>query len=354
MKNVLRIISALLCASFLICAAGCSGADESTTGASSQTETGKGTEADGTTVPDETTAVPDTGADTVTEEETTVTEQITTDPPKPETVAGMMVYYEDFSSYGDVDGTDAVMKALGWKIQTSAEDHAPSDWTARAGIKDGRLYIENNPEDKSFSGKDGYALMLDENYMKGVEEFGTYTLQYDVTYGAAANSKRYLNIVTEYDGEYYNSYHFRVGGYGNNQVYYAGKWYTYDAKNEDDLFAAQKTTGDGMSTIAYKLLGRTESMDEGISDVFRDVTVTVRVIRGSERVDVLMKTADMPDFVRVSRMSEAGDAYGLDSDMKSGAVCFKTGGAINGFVDNIAIWTGDGDMPADTSVNYAP
>ena len=351
MKNTLKMIIAVLSLAAMLFAVSCgqkTTADTTggTTAAEPQTSSDPGT-----TVPD-TTEEPATEPDTTEEPETEpVTE---TDPVPSELTDGVMVYYEDFSSYGDVEGKDGVISALGWRVLTVGEDGAPSDWTAELTLKDGALHVRNYSDDGSFKGSDGYALILDDAYMARVEKYGTYTLQYDVTYGTALNHKRYLNFVTEYGGGSYNSYHFRVGGYGNNQIYANGNWFTYDAADEDDLFAAQKKTTEDRTTIAYKLLGRTEEPGDNYIDMFKDVTVTVRVIRGKERADILMKTADMEDFVRVSKYNEMGDAYGQEDELTGSAVCFKTGGAINGYVDNIAIWTGDGDMPADRTVTYVP
>ncbi|MBO4869412.1 MAG: hypothetical protein J5585_06835 [Clostridia bacterium] len=348
MKTALRMTSLFLC---IIISAGliaCGGESQTTTGAATEPDSGV-TATDAAPATEPVTETPATEAET-----TAATEAETTAPPKPDVADGMMIYYEDFSSYGDIDDTDGVIAALGWKIQDVFDDYAPSDWTASLRLENGELCVSNYADDGSFSGSDSYAMILDAAYMARAEKYGSYTLQYDVTYGTASNHKRYINFVTEYDGETYNSFHFRVGGYGNNQVYYCTKWHTYDAANEDDLFAAQKTTEDGLSTIAYKLLGRAEPLGDTYKDMFKDVTVTIRVIRVGGLADILMKTADMDDFVRVSRSCPDADGYGYAADLDGGAVCFKAGGAINGRVDNVAIWAGTGDMPADKTVTYVP
>ena len=276
-----------------------------------------------------------------------------TEPPKPQYYDGQMVYFEDFSSYGDVEGTDGTVSALGWQILTAA-DLAPSDWDSALSIKDGELIVENYSE--STGGTDSYVLMLQPNYMKQVRKYGKYTLQYDVTYTAAGNAKRYINIVTEYSEDGYNSYHFRIGGYGNNQCYCYKQWFTYDIADDDDLFAAQKKNENGYTTIAMKLLGLDGATDtaDAINN-FKDKTVTIRIRRdlknGSE---VYMKTADMEDFVLVSRSSEFSEGYDYLEDVIGNAVCLKAGGKINGRVDNIAIWLGFTDMPEDKTVTYQP
>lgn len=346
MKRILETAAALLCVLTVFTVVSCKRPGQpggAGTGPASATSAGDASQI----VDTEAGSAGSTAADTVTEPDET-------EPVKPDVTDGMMIYYEDFTKYGDVEGTDAVIEALGWRILSKDADLAPSDWTASLEIKNGGLVVRNYSEDGSFKGTDGYAMVLDDGYMDRALRHGTYTLQYDVTYESAVNHKRYLNFVTEFDGESYNSFHFRIGGYGNNQIYYFEKWYTYDSLNEDDLSAAVKETGNGASTIAYKLLGRSETLSDDHKDMFSGITVTVRVIRGAERADILMKTADMADFVRISRYSDEGDAYGYEDDLEGKAVCFKTGGAVNGRIENVALWTGDGDMPADKTITYVP
>ena len=37
-----------------------------------------------------------------------------------------------------------------------------------------------------------------------------------------------------------------------------------------------------------------------------------------------------------------------------GGICLKTGGKMNGYVDNIMVWIGLGDEPADKTVTFKP
>ena len=281
------------------------------------------------------------------------------DPPatdsKPEVTDGMMLYYEDFSSYENMSGAERIAGKLNWDVLSSGGDGAPSDWTADLAIEDGRLVVTNYWPEEDRKGNDSYVEILDRNYMKRAWEHGAYTLQYDVTYTAAANYKRYINIVTEYSGRIYNSYHFRIAGYGNDQIYYETDWLTYDIADSRDLFAAQKTTGDGFTTIAKKLLDiDTPVNNDAAIDNFRDVTVTIRIVRSKTYCAVYMKTADMTDFVQVSVSSAESGGYPYMALVQGWGVTLKAGGAINGYVDNIAIWTGDGEMPEDHTVNYVP
>jgi len=287
--------------------------------------------------------------------EVPATEAPATEAPKTEITDGMMLYYEDFSSYEDMAGAIRIASKLGWKILYTGIDGAHGEWTADLAIKDGKLVVNNYWPEQNKSGDDGYIEMLDNDYMKRVWEHGTYTLQYDVTYTGAANYKRYINIITEYSANTYNSFHFRIAGYGNNQIRYQNQWYTYDIKDTQDLFAAQKTTGDGLTTIAYKLLGNEAALNEEAAiDTFKDITVTIRIVRSKTFVAVYMKTAEMTDFVQVSVSSSESEGSKFMTSNEGCSVVFKTGGGINGYVDNIAIWTGSGEMPEDHTVNFVP
>lgn len=304
--------------------------------------------------------------ETVVETETE-TETETEPETEPETRApltdGVMIYHEDFESYGNIESLDATVDALGWRIQTVSDDWAYSDWTAQMSIQDGRLYVYNywdDPEaDDYVDGKDGYVMILDADYMKEVHAYGDYTLQFDLTYTGASNYKRYIAIVTEYDGELYHSFHFRIGGYGNNQTHLYSAWSTIDmADGERDQYAATTKNNEKGTTIANKLLGITENItDDSSINNFLNVPITIRICHDADVGNIIyMKTADMADFICVS--TPVAEADGTDEwfecEEYGMAVCLKTGGKINGYVDNISLWTGFGEMPEDTTVTYTP
>lgn len=354
-RKRLLILTAVLAAIMLLSACRANGGDPEKTAYSTATATGRPTaSANVTDVP--ATAVPATEVPP-----TDAPTEAPTPDNRPLPEPGTMIYYEDFSGYGEVLDTAETVKALGWRILSVGEDAAPSDWTAELSISDGKLnvvnYRENAEEDdpESADGSDSYVMMLDDAYMDRALKTGSYTLQYDVTYTGAKNFKRYIVIVTEYDAEAYNSFHFRIGGYGNNQVHYQNSWFTYDVNDEANLYAAKKKYAEGSDTIAYKLLGITSDLDtKEAKDNFLNVTVTIRIVRENGLPTVFMKTAEMADFVKVSQPSDQANGYGFAGVLKGKAVCLKPGGTINGTVDNIAIWTGTGDMPGDHSVTYEP
>ncbi len=279
--------------------------------------------------------------------------------PVVEITDGMMLYYEDFSSYGEITDHDATVEALGWIIQTMADDYAYSDWTAGLSIENGALMVNNYRPEEGFKGTDSYALMLNEEYMEHINEYGDYTLQYDVTYFDASNYKRYICLLTDYYGDTYNSYHFRIGGYGNNQGHIYDQWVTYDVQDPAQDQAANPTANDPAkgTTIAYRLLGiDTPIKDDTAIENFRGVTVTIRIQHDRDLGNIIyMKTADMENFVCVSMpRTDATGAVDWENITGVGGLAFKVGAAINGTMDNIAMWAGLGEMPEDTTVTYSP
>ena len=150
-----------------------------------------------------------------------------------------------------------------------------------------------------------------------------------------------------------------MGGYGNNQGHLYDEWYTYDVIDPAVDQAANITANstEKGTTIAYKLLGvETAIKDDTAIENFRNVTVTIRIQHDSDKGNIIyMKTSDMQDFVCVSMPSEnaAGINQWYESEGCPG-LAFKVGGAVNGTVDNIAMWAGFGEMPEDTTVTYQP
>ena len=362
MKKLFLLVLGLSLALTLCCGfVACSSEDgPDTTVASDTTE--QVPNADATETPTEDASEVPTEAPTEAPVETTEApaEETTAEPETQATVEitdGMMLYYEDFSSYGDVADNQAALDALGWKIQTVADDYAYSDWTASVAIQNGALNIINYNATEGFKGKDSYALMLGEEYMRPIAQYGDYTLQYDVTYTDANNYKRYICLLTDYFGDSYNSYHFRIGGYANNQGHLLGEWITYDTIDPAQDLSAKLTANspEQGTTIAYKLLGiETEIKDATAIENFRNVTVTIRIQHDADLGNIIyMKTAEMTEFICVS-MPRADATGAADWPVIQGApgLAFKVGGAINGTMDNIAMWAGLGEMPADTTVTY--
>lgn len=251
-----------------------------------------------------------------------------------------IIYYEEFN-YDNTQGNDAVLKLLGWSALSKSAKTAVTDPTAKLSIVNGKLYVNNNIS----GGKDSYFMILNDDQMTS-PWMGDYTVQFDVTLTSSGDNARYIALLTDYDEStkgYYHSFHLRINGSANNQARINSHWTTFDAPGK--YYAADQDDTDGTSTIAKKLLGK----DFDGSPLLKNVSLTIRVV--SEKMDIgprvyIRNNSAGGDFVLVSR---AGGVE--ESDITSGAyrqtggkaIVLKAGGTINGFVDNIVVYLGNGE-----------
>lgn len=333
------------------------------------------------------------GNDTVTEAPTESESDTKPEGPKPQELAdGTMIYYEDFNAFANSNDSDAVIAALQaannglWKFDSIDNplfgdgQKAYKNPTSKYGIENGRLMVYGYTDYTGTAiegASDTYLVILDGDYMWEVAQ-KDYTIQYDLCYNESSKADRYIAIVWNYLGSSYDSFHFRVRGTANLQMHFIDtKWYTYDlsakdgghkdyyaAGNDKDEADASKFTG---TSIAKKLLGLTE--DDTVA-AFKDIEVTIRIKnRYDDGPEVWMRANGgkgiTNDFVKVSEANEGAagmiGAYWrmmADPDLEQvgapGGVCLKTGGKMNGYVDNIMIWVGLGDEPADKTVTFKP
>ena len=326
-----------------------------------------------TPAPDTTTEAPatETTTEATTTTEKTTTEATTTEAPvEVATVAdGLIVYYEDFNSYADNTDTEAVLKALGWTRLTKEANGVYNETDGRFAFEAGRLYFDNydTQEEKdaiTAAGgtartiSDGYYAidMLNDEYMKPVVA-GKYTLQYDVEYIAAGNNQRYALIITECspDGQCYNSFHFRIRGKADHQCHFYGSWKTFSAVDlvADVNPAADAADGSEGTPILQKLLGK-DWATYGAEYNFANVPVTIKLQWNPEEGHhVYMKKTSDADFIKVSEPSVNADGM-MYIGWDGWSVQFKFGSTIDGYMDNICIWTGWGEKPVGTAVTYKP
>lgn len=271
-------------------------------------------------------------------------------------VADLWVYSEDFNGYSDTELTSDISSILDWHKLTVKEDNAYSESNAAFAIRDGRLYFDNmTPEG---SGKDGYYAidLLNDDYMEYIA-IGKYTLQYDLEYINAANVSRYAVIITELseDGQCYNSFHLRISGIANHQCHFYGSWKTYSAYDPaTDLNpSADDPTGAEGTSLVSKLLGLDiAQVSEQMN--LKNVRLTVRLQWDPEMGHhVYLKTADMADFIKVSAPSVNADGP-MYMGWDGWYVALKLGGGIEGYLDNIHIWTGWGEEPSADAKWYQP
>ncbi len=261
---------------------------------------------------------------------------------------GTLIYYENFDDKTATTNSGTVMSQLGWTVLND-KDGALTDNTATYNISNynsGKaLYINNNVD----GGTDSYVQMLTSEQMGSFYE-GNYTLQYDLEYTGASDASRYINILLGYSGDSYFTYHFRNSGYSNNQLRYRTAWYWCD-----DINSTESGSNTGDAAVTQKLLGTAYNSSQ---QTFNNVKVSVRYV--VDRVNgnsVYMRTLDKStaskgEWVLISKAAaDPATDHLMDKEMYSPAVALKVGGKQNGYIDNIMLWTGTGEEPADKSVS---
>lgn len=276
---------------------------------------------------------------------------------------GMLIYSQDFDDWGNTDWQDAPPVALGMSRLTVAEDGVYSESDALFALRDGRLFFDNYDASNETvthggtRGADGYYAfdLLNNEYMMHAM-WGNYTLQYDICYTNAENATRYAAIITELgeNGRAYNTFHLRINGRGNHQCHFFSTWKNYSAYDPATDLNPMAIAADGSegTPIVRKLLGESAAFDEEQMS-FLNIPLTIRQVWDPEMGhSVWMKTADMTDFVKVAEPSIHADGP-MYVGWEGYAVALKLGGAVEGYIDNILLWYGDGDAPSPERDHYA-
>ncbi len=286
-----------------------------------------------------------TGGDVTTAEETTAEETTAeeTTTPVPAPAEGLLVYRQDFD-VPNLAGTDLVLPQIGWTRLTKEADGVYNETNANFSIVDGRLYYQNIGE--GIDGKDGYYQidMLNDAYMQQVCA-GKYTLQYDLEYVEVGNGKRYAVITTEAsaDGQNYNSFHLRALGYGNHQCHWVGEWQTYNA--------LPAKTDNSVPSIGEKLTGTPYDAN---NNILLNKKLTIKLQWDPEAGHTVYVKLEGGEFVKVSEPDPEANGVFYHNSWEGWNVRFKIGAQINGYIDNIVLWTGWGDMPTATTPDYTP
>ena len=305
---------------------------------------------------------------------------------------GMMVYYEDFNSLGNEMSYGEIIEALGWRLLfknktgVPAELEAVSIWGMNAdedlcgantnnstllSVKDGRLYFENYHGVADGSGNktqplggntttDSYFKILESKYMEACG-WGDYTVQYELEYDAWSEVGRYAVMLLNYsyrsDGEpTYCSAHLRVSSVLNHEVRFDGAFMGVSAGSI--VSGSDKT--DTMS-LAVRVFGR-DKFDSTVPVAGNQkITVTIKAVRrGSDWSYTDQETGAELGFgyhIFVNgKLASTFNPYGsngalwdIEQLLPGDALVFKIGGKIDVYLDNVAVWTGCGDMPTDTS-----
>ena len=252
---------------------------------------------------------------------------------------GTLLYFEDFEGVGVGLDSSNTVAALGWTVLDSTNS-VHNDPTASYTVKElngsRALYIHNF--DSNISGKASYVKILSTQQM-GYFHTKNYTFQYDLTYSTALSAGEYINILSEHSGDFYNTFHLRNSGYAHNQCCIGGTFYRYAPYFTDE------------NSVLTKLLGQKFVYN---AQSLTNVTVSVRCVMDWENGNkVYVRTVDKNtasggEWVLVSSFdtSEAGAKY-FNSRTDGANMVLKVSGSQNGYIDNIVIWSGTGDEPAD-------
>ncbi len=250
-----------------------------------------------------------------------------------------LIYYEDFERFDMSFGTARLFKELGWQIDNTYSKNSATIEIAEIENSN-QLFIMNYGE----KNVDSYFLLL------SAEQFGkyhekNYTYQYDVRYKISSNPQRYITVLSEYNSDFFTSFHLRMNGMANHEYYTYQGWRSYDRGSEYDACATDE------NSIVSKLLGKQFDKNE---TTLRDLSISIRyVVDWDNGNSVYLRLNDegfenTGKWILVSKSTNADDATAYRHPEKTGAgIVLKAGGSINGYIDNITIWEGTGEEPQD-------
>lgn len=286
---------------------------------------------------------------------------------------GMLIYRETFD-YADtpypegaadetMTANKPLMDLLGWTVLNTA-DGALNDNSVGFSIKDGKLVCDNTINGANGT-KDSYCLILSDEEMWEVASYGKYTLQYDLEYleDTTDAKDRYVVPILNFNGsDTYNSFHLRTRGNGNNQCRVNGEWKTYDKKDAND-YAANGTDDGTLTSPVFKITNGATSYAANVSaliDGHINMTIRYQVDFNNYGPTIYIRNNNIEnsDFVLVSKCEDSSSDGALYWQnmiyMPNYAFGFKTSPKVKATIDNMYLYTGLGDVPADTNVSYTP
>ena len=240
--------------------------------------------------------------------------------------SGTLLYSEDFEGYGTASSDTALMDTLGWKILSKADGAHTNNSASYALVRKGNntaLAITNYRT--GFQGNDSYVQILSERILRYLNG-QSYTYQYDITYGDSSDDQRYIVLVSSFTEGFYNSGHLRVSGRIHNECHTGSSWKSYGASPQ----------------VESRL---------GISGSLKGITVSVRYVvdwDGGCRIYARRVDTDGDWVLLTSYDATANGASLFDPSTGGSAFVLKVGGAQNGTVDNILLWTGTAEPMTDT------
>ncbi len=251
------------------------------------------------------------------------------------TSGNRLLYFEDFESYDTEGDSYRTLETLGW-TEDSKANGAYKDSTAHYGIVDfagsRRLSVINY----LYNANDSYAIVVPASLLGKYHE-ESYTYQYDVCYGNGSSVKKYLALVSEYNGGFYHSFHMRSVGTANNQYHSNNDWTTLDG--------GQAALTDE-NAIVTTLLGVSYDAKK---TPFKNIDFSIRYVvdwEAGNSVYIRINDKGYPGSDVWTLVSRGEPGTGFSPETGGAALALKST-AIDGYIDNIIVWEGTGPEPED-------
>ena len=294
----------------------------------------------------------------------------------------VMVYYENFDRLSESDDMAEILKALGWRLPVMSNSntgglntfntntlennlasingvdltqfalvgqiHRPNYITVWS--EDGRLFVDNKTYNNTGTTYDGYLRILPDGYLD-LCEGADYTIQYDLELAATSGggmimAPKFYTPEATASGTNANRPHYlaariNVGGTLQHSIRISGGTYK------------TVSTSDSPTGILATLFPEATNM------VGQTMTVKIEMLAKDGDADtewgfkVYVKPAGAAEFIFVSEFDTSAtyaSYFTSETNLDSNALAIVALTGSQFYIDNIAIWTGIGEMPTDTSV----
>ena len=229
------------------------------------------------------------------------------------------IYTQDLDDIPNTQDSELALQSVGLRRLAVLEQEGDASFA----IRDGRLYFKQSADESRF-----LITVLGGDYMESAVDSG-YTREYELEY-TEASADAFASLITDMKQDGRSLRRFAL---------YADGSTCYD------------TVYEGIRKPVYE----TDSSVWGgrLSDVGTDLTGMRLLVRvqwhPGEGHTVFVRTADMIEFVEIG-MSVGG----AHTDRDGYAIGLTLRGAVEGYLDNIRIWTGWADEPSNSGIQYAP
>ncbi len=241
-----------------------------------------------------------------------------------------VIYHENFSGI-TANSTEETLDALGWSLSERFRTN-----TSSLSVRDGKLHFTNTASGST----DSYITILSDEYMSGVTG-EDYSIEYTVKYTKALSPKRYACLLFNYGGyDVYHTVHLRANGQGHVQSRQGGDtWPNFEAATNTAVMSLRNTNSNSLTKRLFDI-----DFDENAYN-FLNRELTVRI--------AISKKNGPSVYINGKLMSECVDKS-LLAKSSAHAIAFKIAKEIDGEIDDITVYKGLGESPANKTVGYTP